>query len=79
MNSRSSMPSGWSVPLALVMTFLLAGCQSIPMTQTVETEAAMVADLCDHAWRPVTYSSRDSEQTQVEARAANAARAAYCN
>lgn len=48
------------------------------LTQTAETEAAMVADLCDHVWRPVTYSSRDTEQTQIEARAANAARAAYC-
>jgi len=78
MNSRSFTKGGWSVPLVLVTMCLLAGCQSIP-TQTAETEAAMVADLCDHAWRPVIYSSRDAEQTQIEARAANAARAAYCN
>jgi len=69
------------VPLVLAMTFLLAGCPSIPTTHTAATETldAMVADLCEHAWRPVTYSSRDTEPTQNGNQAANAARAAYCN
>jgi len=78
MRSKSSTAGAFALPLALAMTCWLAGCQSIPATHTAETEATMVADLCDHAWRPVTYSSWDTEQTQIEARAANAARAAYC-
>jgi len=80
MKSKSFMAAAFVLPPLLVMTFLLAGCQSIPTIPTgaIETEAAMVADLCEHAWRPVTWSSRDTEQTQTEARAANAARATYC-
>jgi hypothetical protein len=56
---------------------LLGGCQSILPTNTAATETSIAADTC-RAWKPVTYSSRDSEQTQVEARANNAARESYC-
>jgi hypothetical protein len=64
--------------LLLAMTFSLAGCLSTSTTRTDATEAAIVADVC-RAWPVVTYSSRDTEQTQTEARANNAARDAYCS
>lgn len=63
--------------------FLLAACQSIQSTLTGGTDtaekavASIAADVC-RAWRPVTYSSRDTEQTQTEARANNAAQERYC-
>jgi len=41
-------------------------------------DAANRADLCKRGWRPVTYSSRDTEQTQLEVRAVNSARATFC-
>lgn len=66
--------------LLLVMTCLLAGCQSILTTRTAATEANdfNIADLCARAWRPVTWSGRDTEQTQLEVRAINSARATFC-
>lgn len=65
------------------MTFFLAGCQSIPTTPTGATDVAeierrIVAEICQRAWKPQTYSSRDTEETQVLAVAGNASRAAYC-
>lgn len=77
MSSRSSIASALIVLSALATTCLLAGCSPTLSTQTAATEAGIAADVC-RAWQPVTYSSRDTEQTQVEARANNAARAAYC-
>jgi len=81
MKSRSFTAAASVLPLALATTFWLAGCSPTLTTRTgaTEAEAAMAADLCEHAWRPVTYSSRDTEQTQIEVRAANAARATYCS
>ena len=38
----------------------------------------MRADLCRRAWRPQTYSSRDTPETVTEVQANNAARDAYC-
>lgn len=75
----------WKTPIAsastalslLATTFFLAGCSPTLTTRTAATEAAIAADVC-RAWQPVTYSSRDTEQTQLEVRATNAARAAYC-
>jgi hypothetical protein len=61
----------------LAVMFWLAGCSSTLTTRTVETETAIVADVC-RAWLPITYSSRDTDQTQLEVRAGNAAREAYC-
>lgn len=66
----------------LAMTLLLVGCQSIQTTLTGETEVAkaersIASDVC-RAWKPVTYSSRDTPDTQLEARSNNAARTAYC-
>lgn len=63
--------------LMLGTASLLAACQSLQKTNTAATEAQIAADVC-RAWRPVTYSSRDTEQTRTEARANNAARDAYC-
>jgi starvation-inducible outer membrane lipoprotein len=71
------------LPLVLAMTLLLAACSQTPKTLTGATDdaallAAVTRQLCAKAWRPVTYSSRDTEQTQREARANNAARDEYC-
>ena len=76
MLSRTRTGSAWTLPLMLVMTCWLAGCQSIPTIRTDATDT-IVVDVC-RVWQPVTWSSRDIEQTQIEARANNAARAAYC-
>ena len=67
------------MPLLLAMLFSTAACQQIPTTRTVAIEAdTMIAeDICD-VWLPVSYSSRDTDETQLEARANNAARDAYC-
>lgn len=61
----------------LGMTFCLAGCLPTLMTRTGEIDGKVTAGVCA-AWLPVTYSSRDTEQTQLEVRANNAARKAYC-
>jgi hypothetical protein len=67
----------WTLPLLLGMMCLLAGCQSILPTNTAATERAVAANTC-RAWKPISYSSRDTDQTRLEARANNAARDAYC-
>jgi hypothetical protein len=67
----------WTLRLLLGMMCLPAGCQQTSTTRTDATEMAIAADVC-RAWRPVTYSSLDSEQTVLEVRASNAARDAYC-
>ena len=74
------MQSFW--PLATVrtllllplLTFCLAGCLPTLTTQHVETE--VVTDVCK-AWTVDTYSSHDTERSQLEARAHNAARKAF--
>lgn len=71
------MGRGLRVLFVLAMTFALAGCLSTRTTRIAETDAAIAGQVCQ-AWRVVTYSSRDTEQTQREAAANNAARAAYC-
>lgn len=60
-------------------TFWLAGCTLTPTTQTaaIELDAEITQSVCG-VWKVVTYSSRDTEQTQLEVRANNAARGAYC-
>lgn len=42
------------------------------------SDADMRADLCARAWRPQTYSSRDTPETQIEAQGNNEARRTYC-
>lgn len=78
MNCKSFMASAWTLPFLLVMTCLLAGCQSILPTNTAATEKSIAADTC-RAWKPTTYSSRDTPETKTEARANNAARDSYCS
>lgn len=62
-------------PLSLLaMTCSLAGCGLTRSTRTVETN--VVQEACK-AWAPVSYSSRDTPETQKEARGNNAARLAF--
>lgn len=63
-----------AVAFVALMT-LVTACSPTTTTRTVETE--ITAGVCS-VWTPVTYSSRDTDQTQHEARANNAARDAYC-
>lgn len=65
-------------PLLLATMLFPAGCSPTTTTLTAGTEATVAADVC-RVWLPLTYSSRDTELTQTEARANNAARDAYCN
>lgn len=60
-------------------TFWLVGCTLTPTTQTaaINLDTDLARSVCE-VWVPVTYSSRDTEQTQLEVRANNAARGAYC-
>ena len=78
MSLKFSKATVFVTPLLLGMTFLLAGCLLTPRTQTAATsDIHITAGVCS-VWKPVTYSSRDTDQTQLEARANNAARKAYC-
>lgn len=56
---------------------LVTACSPTLTTRTAETDRAVAAGVCS-VWLPVTYSSRDTDQTQDEVRANNAARDAYC-
>lgn len=77
MKSKFYIQSALTMPLLLVMMLFLAGCQQTLTTRTAETERAIAGDVCS-VWVPRTYSSRDTEETQLEVRANNAARNAYC-
>ena len=66
----------------VLLPMLVTGCLTVPTgpirpTQTDEIDQTVTAGVCT-VWKPVTYSGRDTEQTQLEARANNAARGAYC-
>lgn len=65
------------VLLLLATTWLLTGCSPTTTTLTAATDERVASGVCA-VWLPVTYSSRDTDQTQLEARANNAARDAYC-
>lgn len=77
MRLKSLTASASIVLLMLATVWLLVGCQTIQTTPTDETERRIAADVC-RVWLPVTYSSRDTPETQIEVRAGNAARNAYC-
>ena len=79
MSSSSFKASALRTLLLLGMTSCLAGCLSLQTTPTaaIDADKAIAAEVCS-VWVPVTYSSRDTEQTRLEARANNAARDAYC-
>lgn len=61
----------------LAMMFCLAGCSLTTTTRTKETDARITAGVCT-VWKPITYSSKDTPQTQLEVRGNNAAQKAYC-
>ena len=77
MSLRSPKAIAFALLPALGMTFCLAGCSLTSTTPTGEIERKLTAGVCK-AWLPVTYSSQDTPETQMEARANNAARKAYC-
>lgn len=77
MKSRTHTGGALTLLLMLGSASLLASCQSLQKTNTAATETRIAANVC-RAWRAVTYSSRDTDQTRLEARANNAARDAYC-
>lgn len=77
MNSKPFTQSVWKKPLVLVMALLLAGCLPTTTTRIAATESKIVTGVCK-VWVPVTYSSRDTLETQLEVRANNAARDTYC-
>ena len=77
MNWKSVTASASTLPSLLAMMCLLAGCQSSRSTNIAATEKSIAADTCK-ALKPVTYSSRDTEQTKLNVRANNASRDAYC-
>lgn len=79
MSSSYSRATAWTVLKVLGMTLSLAACSPTLMTQTAATSADQsIAEKVCRVWVPVTYSSSDTEQTQLEVRASNAAREAYC-
>lgn len=85
MSSRSLKASVYAGPLMLATMFSVAACQSILPTPTAgteeraaEAEAALARHICQEAWLPTTYSSRDTPETQLGNRANNAARDAFC-
>lgn len=72
----------FKVGALVLLPMLVTGCLTVPTgpirpTQTAEIDQAVTQGVCG-VWKAVTYSSRDTEQTQLEARANNAARDAYC-
>lgn len=79
MSSSSFKANGLKLLLVLGVTSFLGGCLSLNTTRTsaIEADKAIAAEVC-RVWVPVTYSSRDTEQTRLEARANNAARDEYC-
>jgi hypothetical protein len=78
MTLSSYKPNALTLPLLLAMMLSTTACTLTTTTLTAETDAQITSAICTKAWRPVTYSSRDTEETQREARANNAARDAYC-
>lgn len=77
MNSKSFTAGALArLPMLATMSFL-AACSQTSGTLTVATEAAVASDVC-RVWQSVTWSSRDTDRTQLEVRANNAARDAYC-
>ena len=80
MSSRPFRASGLTALTTLVMTFSMVGCQQTLTTRSagIEADKAAASAACE-AWKPLTYSSKDTDQTQLEVRGNNAARGAYCD
>ena len=79
MSSSSFKATGLKLLVLLVMTSSLGGCQSLTTTRTagIEADKAVTVGVC-RVWVPITYSSRDTDQTRLEVRGNNAARGKYC-
>jgi hypothetical protein len=75
---RYSLPStgGLMLLLPLATMFCLGGCSLTLGTSIGAIDAAVVTRVCT-AWAPVTYSSKDTPQTQIEVRGNNAARVGF--
>lgn len=79
MNSANCKGSALKLLAVLGMTFCLAGCLHLQTTQTAATDAdiEIASGVCT-VWLNTSYSSLDTEETQLQVRANNAARYAYC-
>lgn len=77
MNSKFSKEHVFALPILLGTLLFLVACLSTQTTQTAATsDEKITAGVCS-AWQPVSYSSKDTERTQIEVRANNAARIGY--
>jgi hypothetical protein len=81
-NRRTHMANAWMRLLLLAMLCVLARCSPTLSAlsggiDAAKTEQSIAVDVC-RAWKPVTYSSRDTRETQLGNRASNAARISYC-
>ena len=59
----------------LAIVLMLTGCGTTTLISATDPARR---DLCERAWKPVTYSSRDTQETQLQARQNNAAYDSYC-
>lgn len=78
MNSKHFRVNVFVLPPLLGTMLLLAACLSNQKTLTAATsDVSITAGVCS-VWKNVSYSSKDTDQTRLEVRSNNAARAAYC-
>ena len=62
--------------LPVLMSLMLMGCATTTGTGATDPEAARPTAVC-LVWKPISWSSRDTDQTIREARANNRARTAW--
>lgn len=60
-----------------VLMLLMMGCQTPRQALIDETEKRLAAETCK-VWLPITFSSRDTKQTQTEVHQGNLRRDCYC-
>jgi hypothetical protein len=58
-----------------VASLPIMSCQA---TRSAETSRAIVGEVC-RVWKPRTYSSRDTQESQLEIRRNNVSRDAFCS
>lgn len=71
---------GLLTPALLATSLTIPACQTLTdgtERRAAEADARIAAGVCE-VWLPVTWSSRDTSETQAEVRANNRARDAYC-
>lgn len=61
--------------LMLAAVLMLTACGTTTLISATDPARR---DLCERAWKPVTYSSQDTPETQLQARQNNAAYDSYC-